>query len=170
MMSSARGPLKGLYDVFYVNKKRKKFRTRVGVAMSLGVIPYSRSVKTMPRYIVGRLAEETRERFLISELIFSHPLPQTIKAFVYFSTTDEIKMKCSSPPEELLHSSEYNLSSLTPIPNENIPIQDEDFDEFNLLNDDNDNNNESNNNNNEDNNNNNNNENNNNNRLPYRLW
>lgn len=78
--------------------------------MSLGLVPYTRLVKTMPRYIIAALAIETRERFLISELTFAHPSPHLIREFVYSSTDDQILVKCAldDPPPT---SSESSLTS-----------------------------------------------------------
>jgi hypothetical protein len=78
--------------------------------MSLGLLPYSRSVKTMPRYVIAALAVELRERFLISELIFSHPSPQLIREFGYFgSNTTELIMRCCPP-------SSPSLDTVAPLP------------------------------------------------------
>jgi hypothetical protein len=113
--------------VWYISKSRKKFHTRVGVAMSLGLVPYSRLVKTMPRYIIAALAIETRERFLISELTFAHPSPHLIREFVYSPTDDQISVKsalpldpdqtaAALPPPSLPSSSETSLPSLSEAP------------------------------------------------------
>lgn len=92
-MTSIRGPLRGLYEVWYLNKNRRKYKTRVAVQMSLGMIQHCKSRKLMPRYIVASLAKELRERFLISELIFAHPTPHSIREF-YYTSDDDIQMRC----------------------------------------------------------------------------
>lgn len=93
ILTNTRGPTKGLYEVWYIGKNRKKYKTRVLVQMSLGLIPYCRSGKSMPRYLVASLAAELRERFLVSGLLFSHPSPSMIRE-IYYSPDEDIRAKC----------------------------------------------------------------------------
>jgi hypothetical protein len=93
-----------LFDVLYI-QKRKKFRSRVEVAVQLGVLPYFRSTKAMPRYMLAKLAVETREIFLISHHIQSHQSPQSISSFVI--QDDEIRVIVPKEEEETRAQEHY---------------------------------------------------------------
>lgn len=61
------GQSKGVITVMYVSDKGKKCKSRVEVAVVLGLLPAIRSTKTMTRSQYFITAMETRERLLISQ-------------------------------------------------------------------------------------------------------
>jgi hypothetical protein len=61
------GQSKGIITVIYCSEKGKKCRSRVEVAVALGLLPTIRSTKTMTRSQFFITAMETRERLFISQ-------------------------------------------------------------------------------------------------------
>ena len=66
----SRGPLKGIIDLSYLSKSRKPVRSRVEVAVAVGVFPKTKSVRQMPRDLLALIAQETREKFLVANELF----------------------------------------------------------------------------------------------------
>ncbi len=67
MSNRSGGIAAGLISVYYESNKGKKFRSRVEACISLGILPYAKTIKTMSRHALFLLAREQRERHLISQ-------------------------------------------------------------------------------------------------------
>ncbi|CAM6000090.1 unnamed protein product [Sphagnum balticum] len=67
------GLSQGLLDVYYFNPRNKKFRSRVEVAVSLGLMPSISQIKNMSRPQHYISAMENREKFLVTQLCGAFP-------------------------------------------------------------------------------------------------
>ena len=63
------GLSEGIVDVYYYNPKDKKFRNRVEVAVSLGLMPAITQIRNSTRDQHFIVAMENRERFLVSHMM-----------------------------------------------------------------------------------------------------
>jgi hypothetical protein len=61
----------GILDVYYWLQD-KMYRSRVEAAISIGLLPYARTIKSMPRYLHALLAVEMREKHIISHQLLCY--------------------------------------------------------------------------------------------------
>lgn len=91
---NSRGPARGVIDVCYVSSKRRNHFTRVSVAMALNLIPNTRLKNMMPRHILALVAQETRERFLVGEMLLLCPYPlDEISSLSWDGTNVKVELK-----------------------------------------------------------------------------
>jgi hypothetical protein len=69
VLPNERGLLSGILDVVYVSNRGRRFRNRVDVACSLGLMQTAKNTKSMSREQMYLIAMEMREKHLISQLI-----------------------------------------------------------------------------------------------------
>lgn len=63
----------GTIDVYYYNSRNNKYKSRIEVAVSLGLMPPIVQIHNMTRHQHYISAMELRERFLVSQLVGAHP-------------------------------------------------------------------------------------------------
>lgn len=84
--------------MYYTGKKRRNCYSRVHIGMTLGLYPFCRLVKHMPKHLLTALAQETRERFLIAEKLFSCPYPiENIDSFNWDAETHQVVVAMKDP-------------------------------------------------------------------------
>lgn len=94
----------GTVDVYYYAPppKNKKYRSRVEVAIALGLLPYARTIKSMNRQQLHYMAQETREKYLLPLYLLDAQgaeLPLSDALISFQEAAAELK-KASRPTEE----------------------------------------------------------------------
>lgn len=101
----------------YYTHKSKVYRSRVEAAISIGIIPYARTIKAMPRFLHYLLAVESREKHLISQqLLYYDGVLDDIRQQgddVTFLPVVHVKKPVYEPPQPQQLSSPSPLQAVT---------------------------------------------------------
>ena len=123
VQTQLRGLSAGFVTVFYHRlSPPRKFKSRVEVAMDLGVFPFVRTIRAMPRSLQYLVAEETRERVLVAQRITAHDDPDSIEEF--FIDTDSNLIHAKPCPSDAVPKI-FNAYCFPLVPNAKVRSDDE---------------------------------------------